>query len=153
MRLYNCIHEVGNLVLWRCTYSKIPFQTKWTVCKHQWKNCMYRITSIERSFFKMHYYLLQVTEYIKQKTNVKFGVAGFDSYQDVPLDEVMIWNRFLVCRPKRAPKANASAADAIWTPASSWLTILTQLQKRVKKKKKKMVSLIICGLPLLLEIN
>lgn len=52
------------------------------------------------------------------------------NYHDVPLLLVMTSNNVLVLRPNRAPNAIASAADAIWTPASNWLTIFTTLENR-----------------------
>lgn len=55
-----------------------------------------------------------------------------EAYQEVPPLFTITSNNVLVLRPSRAPKAIASADDAIWTPASNWLTIFTTLAKRNK---------------------
>lgn len=58
-----------------------------------------------------------------------------DTYQDVPRLFVMKSNNILVLIPNRAPNAIASAPEAIWTPASNWLTIFTQLENIIQKNK------------------
>lgn len=51
-----------------------------------------------------------------------------ETYQEVPPLIVMKLNNDLVFKPNRAANAIASAAAAMWTPASNWLIIFIPLQ-------------------------
>lgn len=54
-----------------------------------------------------------------------------ETYQDVPPLVVIKSNNNLVFKPNLAANAIASAADAIWTPASNWLTIFIPLENKI----------------------